>query len=158
MILGLDAWKLRRDTFLKQKHRFHNTWKTLGKYNDSALPATPTHHRGGGRAHPWWVGRGVRASHHIYIYIYYTLHYTSHLLYNIHTCIHRHIDSFDFAWLLGCQVARSLCVIPSFAMPPLTYCNMAVPKYDVTRSRSKKSRNKPKQLNTYTQKSPYTIY
>ena len=57
------------------------------------------------------------------------------------------------------KVARLLGflrVLPLFPMPPLTYCKMAGPKYVVSQSRSKKSRKKPKDLNTYTQNHPRT--
>ena len=60
-----------------------------------------------------------------------------------------------------CLVGRFLGflrVLPSFPMPPLTYCKMAGPKYVVSKSQSKKSRNKhktPKHLHT---KSPTHLY
>ena len=47
--------------------------QNIRKDNASDLPTTPPHHRGGRRAHHWW-GEGLRASHHIYIYIYIRLH------------------------------------------------------------------------------------
>ena len=56
------------------------------------------------------------------------------------------------ASLLGC-----LHVLPPFPMPPLTYCKMAGPKYVGSQSRSKTSRIKPKNLNTYTNKITHAL-
>ena len=65
----------------------------------------------------------------------------------------------DFNFTRVSLVAASLCilcVLPSFPMPPLTYCQMAGLKYVVSQSRSKKSRKQPSNLNTYTQNHPRT--
>ena len=49
-----------------------------------------------------------------------------------------------------------LRLLPYFPMHELTYCTRAGPKYVVAESQSKKSRKKPRNLNTYTQNHPLT--
>ena len=59
------------------------------------------------------------------------------------------------------KVARLLGflrVLPSFPMPPLTYCEIAGPKYVVSQSRSKKSRKQTKSFKHLHPKSPTRLY
>ena len=49
-----------------------------------------------------------------------------------------------------------LRLFPYFPIHELTYCTRAGPKYVVAESQSKKSRKKPRNLNTYTQNHPLT--
>ena len=49
-----------------------------------------------------------------------------------------------------------LRLLPYVPMHELTYCTSAGPKYVDAESQSKKSRKKPRSLNTYTQNHPHT--